>query len=42
MNEPTDLPVKTPRAWLRHAEGDLGVVLRELVTQFPAAGEEDS
>lgn len=38
MNVPTKRPEKTPREWLRYAEGDLGVAERELaydnVTNF--------
>jgi len=35
MNEPTELPVRTPRVWLHYAQGDLGVALREAEYETP-------
>ena len=36
MNVPEKLPEKTPRVWLRYAQGDLGVAEREMTSETPA------
>ena len=36
MNEQPERPVETPGAWMRYAEGDLGVAAREMHYQTPS------
>ncbi len=36
MSDQNQLPLETPREWLRYAEGDLRVAERELLSEAPA------